>query len=47
MILSYETSDHATGRVRLPFKVAGTEWQAPACYVSAPSNVNGNQWTTQ
>jgi hypothetical protein len=30
MILSYETSDHATGRVRLPFKDPVSEWQ-PAC----------------
>ncbi len=37
MILSYETSDHATGRVRLPFKVAGTDWQAQACFVPGPA----------
>jgi hypothetical protein len=37
MILSYETSDHATGRVRLPFKVNGTDWQAQACYVAGPA----------
>lgn len=30
MILSYETSDHATGRVRLPFKNPVSDWQ-PAC----------------
>jgi len=36
MILGYETGDHATGRVRLPFKVAGTDWQAPFCYVAPP-----------
>jgi hypothetical protein len=44
MLLSYETSDHVTGRVLLPFKVAGTDWQATACYVSAPPSGNGNQW---
>jgi hypothetical protein len=31
MVLSYETSDHATGRVLLSFKVRGTDWQGPAC----------------
>lgn len=31
MILSYETSDHATGRVLLPFKVFGSDWQGPGC----------------
>lgn len=36
MILSYETSDHATGRVLLPFKVTGTEWQQKACYFPTP-----------
>jgi hypothetical protein len=30
MILSYETSDHATGRVLLPFKATMSVWQ-PAC----------------
>lgn len=33
MILSYETSDHETGRVLLPFKVLASDWQ-PACAVS-------------
>lgn len=34
MILSYETSDHLTGRVFLPFKVAMSRWQ-PTCGVPA------------
>lgn len=34
MILSYETSDHATGRVSLTFKIRGTAWQGPACPIS-------------
>lgn len=45
MILSYETSDHATARVLLPFKVAGTDWQGAACYVGVPPGEGGNQWT--
>ena len=40
MILSYETSDHASGRVLLPFKVAGSDWQGPACYVPPTGNDN-------
>ena len=40
MILSYVTSDHATGRVLLPFKDRGTDWQAPACM---PPNVDPNR----
>ncbi|HVV49270.1 MAG TPA: hypothetical protein VHO06_06415 [Polyangia bacterium] len=35
MILSYETSDHATARVRLPFKDTMSEWQ-PACATTTP-----------
>jgi hypothetical protein len=36
MVLSYETSDHATGRLILSFKVGGTDWQPTAC--RAPDN---------
>jgi hypothetical protein len=35
MILSYETSDHMTGRLLLPFKAPISDWQ-PAC--GGPSN---------
>jgi hypothetical protein len=38
MILSYETSDHATGRVILPFKVRGSDWQGPACPVQSANS---------
>ena len=31
MIVSYQTSDHATGRVLVRFKVSATDWQGPAC----------------
>jgi len=41
MILTYETSDHATGRVLLPFKVSGTAWQNPACSVMSSGNATG------
>jgi hypothetical protein len=37
MVLSYETSDHETGRVRLPFKAAASEWQ-PACMSPYPAH---------
>jgi len=43
MILSYETSDHATGRVLVPFKVSTSDWQAPACNVSAPLSPGPNR----
>ena len=36
LILSYETSDHQTGRVRLTFKVPFTDWQGPACAPPPP-----------
>lgn len=35
MIVSYETHDHETGRVFLPFKVPGSGWQ-PACEPVGP-----------
>jgi hypothetical protein len=38
MILSYETSDHLTGRVLLPFKVRSTAWQGPACALPPATN---------
>ena len=31
MVLSYETSDHTTGRMILSFKIRGTGWQPAAC----------------
>lgn len=31
MVVSYETSDHATGRVFLRFKILGSDWQPTAC----------------
>jgi hypothetical protein len=44
MILSYETSDHASGRVLLPFKVNGTDWQAGACYQpDVPPSASSNR----
>jgi hypothetical protein len=43
MILSYETSDHATGRVLVPFKVRTSDWQAPACGVTTPLSSNPNR----
>jgi hypothetical protein len=43
MILSYETSDHATGRVLVPFKVRTSDWQGPACNVIAPLSANPNR----
>lgn len=42
MILTYETSDHQTGRVRLPFKVTTSDWQTRACSRAMPSNTFGN-----
>jgi hypothetical protein len=40
MILSYETSDHATGRVLLPFKVYGSDWQGLVCSPSLNGSYN-------
>jgi hypothetical protein len=44
MILSYQTSDHDTDRVLLPFKVFSTEWQ-PACGVGKKNAAPGNPGT--
>jgi len=41
MLLVYETSDHQTGRVRLPFK-APSAWQAHACSRLTPAGHDGN-----
>ncbi len=35
MIVSYETSDHVTGRVLLPFKAPISEWQVGCAGPSA------------
>jgi hypothetical protein len=40
MVLSYETSDHATGRVLLSFKIPASPWQ-PACR-AVPNATPGN-----
>jgi hypothetical protein len=41
MIVSYETSDHQTGRVRLPIRGAQSEWQQRTCYLrSHPADRN-------
>jgi hypothetical protein len=37
MIVSYETSDHATGRVFLRFKILGNDWQPAACPAPTPA----------
>lgn len=34
MILSYETSDHQTGRVLLPIRATASDWQQQTCYPS-------------
>jgi hypothetical protein len=44
MVLSYETSDHSTGRVLLSFKIPASSWQ-PACR-AVPSATPGNAGIT-